>query len=159
MSAVIFAIPVEYYMIVPSSFPNFQSVFGLFGGATVYLAITGVTMAFVRLSFKRINTSRFFITWIFAVMIIIPIGYYWSVTHMHDPNNVLDPYWEFTSDFVYIMLVSQFIVTSILLLGTYDVRDELEKIPANVYEPEETLEDEEEWIGNNDISEGDGFGF
>jgi len=118
---IIIAIFVEYYMIVIERYPNFQSAYGVFGGLSVYLVISLLSLGFLKLIFKRIDGKRFMLTFLLTLTITIIVGLFWSYYTGYVNPELFDPAWQLTHDFIYVALVTQFIVLAILLLGTVKV--------------------------------------
>jgi len=119
--AIAFATVSEYWLIVQNSFENFQTAFGIWGGFWVWLIITLLTLAIIRFGFRRIRASRFIFTYLISTAIIGIIGFYISVWDYHIFNELINPYWEFQSDMPYVMITTQVVVISVLLLGTCEV--------------------------------------
>jgi len=119
--AIVFAFWIEWYMIVASSFVNFSNAFGMGGGMMVYLSITLMTIVILKLVFYRVKLERYGATYLIALIIIFPIGYYLAANSGHQIQEELwNLEWHFTHDTVYTVLVTQIVVMSILLLGTYE---------------------------------------
>jgi hypothetical protein len=73
------------------------------------------------------------------IALTIPLGAIISLATGYTLVQLLSPEWEFTHDFVYVMIVSQLVVTSILLFGVWwKTRKEV------AAEGEEPLEDDDE---------------
>lgn len=125
IASIIFALFIEYYMIVMQTYQNFQSAWGNWGGFIVYLLVTIFSIVFLRFVFKRINGARFIKTFVYAMLIVIPIGFFWGWFQGYAiGGELLNIDWQFTHDMVYTVLVSQFVVLAILLFGTKALEDE-----------------------------------
>lgn len=116
--AIIVAFIIEYYMIVVEQYMNFQTAFGTMGGLSVYLFVTIGSLIFLKLVFKTVGAGQFIKTYIIALIITIPIGLFWGFYQGYPAGQLFNLEWELTHDSIYTMLVSQFVVLAILLLGT-----------------------------------------
>jgi len=120
--AILFAIleivVIEYYMIVVETYPNFQDAYGFTGGFFIYVMVSVLSLGFLKLLFSRIDGTRFLQTFLMTFTFVVLVGLFWSYYTGYVNPQLLDPAWQFTHDFPYVALVTQFIAMAILLLGT-----------------------------------------
>lgn len=122
--AILFAIVIEFYMIVVETYVNFQTAFGVWGGAFVYVFVSLFSIIFLKLVFMRVNAARFAKTYVMTLLIVLPIGFFWGIFQGYDINSQLfNIDWQFTHDMVYTVIVTQFVVLALLLLGTRKTDD------------------------------------
>lgn len=116
IAAVIAAVWIEWVLIAIQSYDDFSTPWV---GFLVYLTVAIVSIIFLRYLFDIKYKTVLSILTANNLILIIPIGTVISLATGYTLLQLLSPEWEFTHDFVYVMFISQLVVTAILLFGLW----------------------------------------
>jgi hypothetical protein len=116
IGAVVATIWIQWVMIPMQSFEDQPTVWW---GLGVYLVVTVLTIILLKYLFSIRYKTLLSVMTANNIALTIPLGAIISLATGYTLVQLFSPEWEFTHDFVYIMVVSQLVVTSILLFGIW----------------------------------------
>jgi hypothetical protein len=116
IGAIVATIWIQWVMIPMQSFEDQPTAWW---GLGVYLVVTVLTVILLKYLFSIKFKTLFGVITANNIALTIPLGTMISLATGYTLAQLLSPQWEFTHDFVYVMIVSQLVVTSILLSGVW----------------------------------------
>jgi hypothetical protein len=116
IAAIIAVIWIEFFMI---SMQSYQDHPEMWIGLAIYVVITLVSIVILKYLFSIRYRTVLSVMTANNLLIIIPIGTIISLATGYTFIQLFSPGWQFTHDFVYIMIVSQLAVTAIMLFGIW----------------------------------------
>jgi hypothetical protein len=116
IAAIVATIWIEWVMIPIQSFENHPT---MWIGLAVYLFVTLLSIVLLKYLFSIRYKTLLGVMTANNLLLTIPLGTIISLATGYTLVQLLSPQWEFTHDFVYVMVVSQLAVTSILLFGVW----------------------------------------
>ncbi|UCG70743.1 MAG: hypothetical protein JSV09_07000 [Thermoplasmata archaeon] len=116
IAAVIATILIEWIMIVLQSYEDLPTVWI---GLGVYLIVTVLSVALLTHLFSTKYKTLMSVLTINSLLLTIPLGAVISLATGYTFSQLFSPEWLFTHDFVYVMIVTQLVVTTILMFGIW----------------------------------------
>jgi hypothetical protein len=116
IAAIIATIWIEWVMIPMQSYENHPTAWI---GLVIYLIVTLLSIVLLKYLFSVKFKTLLGVMTANNLVLTIPLGTIISLATGYTLLQLLSPQWEFTHDFVYIMIVSQLVATTILLLGIW----------------------------------------
>jgi hypothetical protein len=116
IAAIIATIVIEWVMIVLQSYEDLPTIWI---GLGIYLVVTVVSVALLTHMFSTRYRTLMSVLTLNSLLLTIPLGAIISLFTGYTYSQLFSPQWLFTHDFVYIMIVTQLVVTTILMLGIW----------------------------------------
>ncbi|MFQ5883942.1 MAG: hypothetical protein ACE5IO_02450 [Thermoplasmata archaeon] len=116
IAAVLAVVWIEWIMIPMQSYQDHPT---MWIGLSIYLVITLISIVLLKYMFSIKYSTLLSVLTANNLILIIPIGTIVSLATGYTLVQLLSPEWEFTHDFVYVMVVSQLVATAILLFGMW----------------------------------------
>lgn len=116
IAAIIATIWIEWVMIPIQSFTDHPT---MWIGLAVYLVVTLLSIVFLKYLFAIRYKTLLSVMTANNLILTIPLGTVIALATGYTVMQLFSPQWEFTHDFVYIMLVSQLVVTAIIMFGVW----------------------------------------
>jgi hypothetical protein len=136
IAAIIAAIWIEWIMIPVQSYADHPT---MWVGLAIYLVVTLLSIILLKHLFAIRYKTLLSVMAFNNLILTIPLGTVIALATGYTMVQLLSPQWEFTHDFVYIMLASQLVVTAIIMFGIWWHRRE---VPSDTEVGEELEEGE-----------------